>query len=239
MPLDRVLEPEVMDTQIEARDYDNMDHSQVNSQFVADLLEFAGARQLDLGNVLDLGTGTARIPIQLCQTDLQCHITAIDMAAHMLELADKNVNESGLTERIRLERIDAKSMPYEDGSFDSSISNSIVHHIPEPYLCLCELVRVTKQGGIIFVRDLLRPPSDATVNQLVQTYAGVENPHSRRMFDDSLRAALSIDEIRDVVSGFGYGKETVSVTSDRHWTWATRCLNGSSPNRGRGRDGSS
>ena len=36
--LDRVLEPEVMDTEDEARDYDAMDHSQVNRVFVADFL---------------------------------------------------------------------------------------------------------------------------------------------------------------------------------------------------------
>ena len=33
--LPRVLEPEVMDTAEEARDYDAMDHSQVNRVFVA------------------------------------------------------------------------------------------------------------------------------------------------------------------------------------------------------------
>lgn len=220
-----------MDTRAEAHDYDKMDHSLVNSQFVDDLLAFAKSNQLALGDILDLGTGTARIPIKLCQTEQQCHVTAIDMAAHMLELAAKNVNENGLSERIRLERIDAKSMPYDDGSFDSSISNSIVHHIPEPELCLAELIRVTKPGGIIFVRDLLRPQNDAIVQQLVQTYAGTENAHSRQMFEDSLRAALSIDEIQKMVAGFGFDQESVTVTSDRHWTWAASCLDGSHSNR--------
>ncbi len=231
MQLERVLETEVMDTQVEAHDYDNMDHSQVNGQFVADLLEFARSKQLALGNILDLGTGTARIPIQLCQTEPKCHVTAIDMAIHMLELAAANVDSNGLTKRIRLEQVDAKAMPYDDGLFDCSISNSIVHHIPEPDLCLAELIRVTKPGGIIFVRDLLRPRNEAMVNQLVQLYAGAENAHSRQMFDDSLRAALSIDEIREIVAGFGFEKESVSATSDRHWTWAVVRLNGSRSNR--------
>ena len=220
MRLERILEPEVMDTQMEAYDYDSMDHSVVNKQFVDDLLDFAKSNQLALGNILDLGTGTARIPIKLCQTEQQCRVTAIDMAVHMLELAEKNVAESDLTERILLQQIDAKSMPYDDDSFDASISNSIIHHIPEPDLCLGELIRVTKPGGIIFVRDLHRPRDEAMVNQLVQDYAGTENAHSRRMFDDSLRAALSLDEIREMVASFGFGRESVSMTSDRHWTWA-------------------
>jgi len=36
--LNRVLEPEVMDTPEDARDYDAMDHSGVNRVFVADFL---------------------------------------------------------------------------------------------------------------------------------------------------------------------------------------------------------
>ena len=36
--LPRVLEPELMDTAEEARDYDEMDHSAVNRAFVADFL---------------------------------------------------------------------------------------------------------------------------------------------------------------------------------------------------------
>ena len=42
MSLKRVLEPEVMDTIEEARDYDQMDHSAVNQLFVADMLAFIG-----------------------------------------------------------------------------------------------------------------------------------------------------------------------------------------------------
>ncbi|MEZ6069552.1 MAG: hypothetical protein R3C10_04605 [Pirellulales bacterium] len=64
--LDRVLEPEVMDTAAEALAYDRMDHTAVNMAFVDDLIAAAGEAN-DLTNVLDLGTGTALIPIELCR----------------------------------------------------------------------------------------------------------------------------------------------------------------------------
>ena len=146
---------------------------------------------------------------------------AIDMAIHMLELARYNVEAAGLIEQITLAKVDAKAMPYSDGMFDAVVSNSIVHHIPEPVECLKEMVRVTRQdSGIIFVRDLLRPDDDETVRHLVETYAGNENAHSQQMFDDSLRAALSLEEIRELVSHFGFDPHSVQATSDRHWTWA-------------------
>ena len=39
MPLERILEPEVMDSPEEATNYDSMDHREVNRRFVEDLLE--------------------------------------------------------------------------------------------------------------------------------------------------------------------------------------------------------
>ncbi len=216
MTLPRVLEPEVMDTLEKADDYDAMDHSQVNRQFVSDLLATSEIK----GDVLDLGTGTALIPIELCQRVENCRVMAVDLAEHMLDLARYNIEANGLIERIVLDRIDAKKLPYEDDLFDIVMSNSIVHHIPEPLGVLQEAVRVTEPYGLIFVRDLMRPADDATVRQLVETYAGDENEHQQQMFDDSLRAALTLDEIRAFVVHLGFAPETVNATSDRHWTWA-------------------
>lgn len=218
MSLERVLEPEVMDTPEEARDYDAMDHSDVNRKFVDDLLTTGEMT----GEVLDLGTGTAQIPIELCGRHEDCEVLAVDLAINMLELARYNIEAAGLIERIMLEKIDAKELPFDDGRFAAVMSNSIVHHIPDPSFALSEAVRVVQPGGLLFFRDLMRPVDESTVQRLVQTYAGDENDHARQMFDDSLRAALSLDEIRGLVNRLGFADETVQATSDRHWTWAAR-----------------
>src|ERR1051325_11092068 len=65
--MQRVLEPEVMDSLDEAIDYDAMDHAEVNRLFVADFLQAAGRMAAD-AEILDLGTGTAQIPIEMCRT---------------------------------------------------------------------------------------------------------------------------------------------------------------------------
>lgn len=215
MALERVLEPEVMDTYEEARDYDSMDHQAVNKLFVDDLLAVG-----TIGNdILDVGTGTAQIPVELCRQSEDCRIIAIDMAVHMLDLARFNIEVDGFTQRIFLQQIDAKDMLFESEMFDCVMSNSIIHHIPEPLAVLAESIRVTRPGGLLFFRDLLRPESGEEVAHLVSTYAGDENEHQRQMFDDSLRAALSLSEVRAMVSSLGFEAETVQATSDRHWTW--------------------
>ena len=214
--LDRILEPEVMDSLDEAFDYNTMDHSAVNRVFVVDLL----AASPNPGDVLDLGTGTALIPIELCQRETTCRVMAADAAVSMLQLARNNVETAGLTERVQVSQVNAKQLPYADEMFDTVMSNSIVHHIPEPLAVLREAVRVVRPGGLLFFRDLLRPEDQATLTHLVDAYAAGANEHQRQMFADSLHAALTLGEMRELVASLGFPPETVRATSDRHWTWS-------------------
>jgi ubiquinone/menaquinone biosynthesis C-methylase UbiE len=212
----RQLEPEVMDTAEEARDYDAMDHLLVNRAFVGDFLDLWDGR----GTVLDVGTGTAQIPIELCRQHATARVVAVDLAAEMLQVARDNVERLGLDCRVTLERADAKELPFPDGEFAAVISNSIVHHIPEPRKVLAEMVRVLRPGGTLFVRDLLRPPDEAALQALVATHAAGATMHQRKMFADSLRAALTLREVCELVSSLDIDPRAVRQTSDRHWTWS-------------------
>jgi ubiquinone/menaquinone biosynthesis C-methylase UbiE len=251
MPLDRVLETEVMDTAEEALDYDAMDHSAVNRAFVDNLLaaleeQRAEVReQNDLSpltsdlcsltsstpqsairtpqlDILDLGTGTALIPIELCCRYEHCRVMACDAAASMLDQAQYNLAAHNFNERLQLKLVDAKALPFQQTRFDVVMSNSIIHHIPEPLAVLREAVRVTRPGGLLFFRDLLRPDTEEEHQRLVATYAGEASDHQRQMFADSLHAALSLAEIRALIAGLGFQPQSVQQTSDRHWTWIAR-----------------
>ncbi len=232
--LPRVLEPEVMDTPEEARDYDAMDHGAVNTKFCDDLLWFAnhdGRPTLGqrTARVVDFGTGTAQIPIALCRRAAGFAVVAIDLAEHMLDLARRNVARAQLGDRILLEKVDAKGTPYEDGAFGACMSNSIVHHIPEPAQCFAEMWRITAPGGLLFVRDLHRPESSADVDRLVALHGGTPpaDPalvasfeNQRALFRASLCAALTVAEIAALVAPLGIPGSAVTMTSDRHWTIA-------------------
>lgn len=228
--LPRVLEPEVMDTPEEARDYDAMDHSAVNRTFAADFLHLYDTET----PILDIGTGTAQVPIELGR---QCagmdprlweamHFVAVDLADHMLALARRNVERAGLADRIRIEKADAKHLPYPDGQFGAVISNAMLHHIPDPFACLAEMHRVCAISGLLFVRDLLRPDDEPTLRHLVNTYAAAANDHQRRMFADSFHAALTLAEVRELVGRLNYPPDSVQQTSDRHWTFSGSCRGG-------------
>ena len=230
MTLQRKLEPEVMDSAEDASEYNEMDHSEVNQAFVDELLAFLGTNtdfksrldddEEDLIGVLDVGTVTALIPALLCDQHAAFKVIAVDMAVSMLELASYNVHASLRGDRIELVQADAKDLGYESEMFDIVISNSIVHHIHDPKQCVAEMVRVVQPGGAIFVRDLMRPESIETLESIVQTYAGDATEYCQQLFHQSLHAALTLDEMRQLVLDCGWNPDGVQATSDRHWTWA-------------------
>jgi ubiquinone/menaquinone biosynthesis C-methylase UbiE len=214
--LERILEPEVMDTEAEAADYDAMDHTAVNRLFVADFLAVWNRS----GPILDLGTGTAQIPIEFCRQSPRGQIIAVDLAVAMIARAKQNVERAGLTHRIEPVLANARGFDRPASSFSAIISNSIVHHIPEPRTIFAEIARLAAPGATLFIRDLMRPASRAELDALVVTYAAGANDHQRRMFAESLHAALTVAEVRERVAESGYDPQTVTATSDRHWTWA-------------------
>src|SRR4051812_21315661 len=154
----RILEPEIMDSPDDAREYDAMDHSAVNAQFVTDLLTHLNCSPLQ---ILDLGAGTAQIPIGIASRVSCVRITAVDAAESMLTIARANIAAAKLTDRVELILADAKRLPFAGGAFPVVISNSIVHHIADPRAVLAEAIRVTAPGGRLFHRDLARPHDES------------------------------------------------------------------------------
>lgn len=212
--MDRILEPEVMDTWLEATAYDAMDFVSVNTVFA----EEAIALDPDAIKILDAGTGTARIPILMCQRRPQYLITAVDLAQSMLIVGQRNVEEAGLIQRIRLERVDTKRMAYPDLEFDMLISNSLVHHLPEPISFFQEVNRLVRPGGAILIRDLIRPENDVIVNDLVDRIGENYDAHQQQLFRDSLKAALTLAEVQAAIDLVGLSGVKLTQSSELHWS---------------------
>ncbi|MBE9005787.1 class I SAM-dependent methyltransferase [Fortiea sp. LEGE XX443] len=216
----RLLEPEVMDTWEEAIDYDAMDFTEVNTAFAKEAIALCLTEQC---LVLDAGTGTGRIPVLICQMRPQWQFRAIDLAQNMLQIAAQHIQHGGLQQQICLELVDAKQLPYEAEAFDLVVSNSLVHHLPDPLPFFREIKRVTKPNGGIFIRDLLRPVDEMTMNALVANIGNEYNQHQQKLFRDSLHAALTLDEVNQLVTSVGLVGVKVYQSSDRHWTAERSC----------------
>lgn len=215
--MERILEPEAMDTAEEADGYDAMDHTGANTAFMQRLFEL-GAK----GRMLDLGTGPAHLPILICERRPEAHVLGLDLAHHMLRVAQRNVEASGFGERIELRHGDAKDVGLESGSFDAVYSNTILHHIPDPRPFLTEAARLVKPGGALLIRDLFRPDDLETLEALVETHASGEDEYQRGLFGASLNAAFTPDELRAIADECGLQHAEIVVDTDRHMSLQVR-----------------
>jgi ubiquinone/menaquinone biosynthesis C-methylase UbiE len=212
----RVLEPEVMDTVEDAQEYDAMDFVEPNTRFAVDALALLGA--VSRPEILDVGTGTARIPILMVQRRPDLSILGIDLAREMLRVGEANVAAAGLQRQISLELTDAKRLALASDRFDMVTCNSTIHHLPDPLLGFREIERVTKPGGAIIIRDLVRPKAPEDAWAIVERVAAGESPHQKQLFFDSLCASLTLDDVRGALERVGLEELSVRMVSDRHWT---------------------
>lgn len=216
MPLPRMLEPEIMSTAEEAGEYDAMDFSATDRLFAERAAEMArGARW-----IFDLGSGNAKIPLAVgALVAATARICAIEMSAEMLAAGVRNRSRAGAAaHRLLFLRADAKRLPLPDACADLVTSNSLVHHIPDPRAVFREMARIVRPGGGILIRDLIRPESEAELAQLVDTHTAGSSPLQRRLFSDSLRAALTLSEVRGLLGECGLGGVSVTRITDRHWS---------------------
>jgi len=208
-----------MDSWAEAEEYDSMDHTIVNQRFAQDLL-VNGPTGTDF---LDLGTGTALIPIEVCRLlPRSARVMASDASQAMLELARYRIEVAGLNDRIQLLYGDCKSLPFANDFFDAVFSNTLVHHVPQPADILREAWRVLRPNGLLFIRDLLRPCDTVELERLVELHTANQSESGRQLLRQSLHASLTIHEIQSITHEVGISNAAISQTSDRHWTMIAR-----------------
>lgn len=219
-PLARAPEPELMDLPVEALAYAQADFSTVNEAFVERLRELA--RGLEDATLLDLGTGPGDIALRIARREPTWRITAIDGAPTMLGLARSAASAAGLAGRIRFQLADAKRLPFDNGAFGIVCSNSLLHHVADPGSLWREARRVIKPAGLLFLRDLMRPNSEAAARAIVEWYASSESELLQAEFLRSLLAAYSPQEVRSQLDEAGLGYLEVRSVSDRHLdVWGT------------------
>ena len=108
--------------------------------------------------ILDVGTGTANVPIRIIRKHPSAVIVAMDLSLNMLERARQNIADEKLQGCILLVTGDAENFPFKDDSFDLVYCHSMFHHLVNPLITAQGIIRVAKQGCCFIIRDLRRPP---------------------------------------------------------------------------------
>ena len=212
--MDRICEPELMDDPKQAEAYARADFEAENQAFVDRFKEYFP--EFAQGTVLDLGCGPGDIPIRFAKRYPVCQVIGIDASAPMIQLGEQAVKEAGSSDRITL-----RCERYEEVAgariADAVISNSLLHHLPNPLQFWQKIRQLVRPGAPVLVMDLLRPDSPEAAQAIVDQYAANEPDILRRDFYNSLLAAFTEDEIGSQLARMNLTRLLIDIPDDRHW----------------------
>ena len=212
--MQRTLEPEeIMDKEENVLAYAKADFSSVNQKFVDALIK----KYPNIKIVLDLGCGPGDIPVRLAKALPNVHITAIDASKKMIASAKASVTKARLNNHITLVRAYLPGLPFKSKTFDAIISNSILHHLPNPLALWEEIKLLGKNEAAIFITDLVRPNSKEKAREMVECYTANEHPVLKEDFYNSLLAAFTLDEVKAQLIKANLPNLNAEIISDRHW----------------------
>ena len=212
--MNRILEPELMEDEAQVLAYAAADFEEVNQGFLDRFREYFP--EFTEGHILDLGCGPGDIPVRFARALPSCRITGVDASEPMIGLAGVVVKQAGLADRItfRCERFQGVSLIEP---VDAVVSNSLLHHVPNPLHFWYRLRQLVKPGSPVLVMDLLRPDSPEEAQAIVDRNAAKEPEILRRDFYNSLLAAFTEDEVAAQLAEMNLSRLIVDVVDDRHW----------------------
>jgi arsenite methyltransferase len=126
--------------------------------------------------VLDVGCGRGLFLIGAAKRLTAGRATGVDiwqaedLSGNSPERARENARVEGVSDKVKIDTADARTLPFPDSSFDVAVSSLALHNIPDAAgrdKALEEIVRVLKPGGQIAILDIFHTPAYAkTLRQM-------------------------------------------------------------------------
>lgn len=188
---------------------------------VAQFTRHRGKRMLEVG----VGAGTDHL--QWARAGCDCY--GVDLTDAGIETTRDRLACYGL--QSRLQRVDAETLPFDDGFFDLVYSWGVIHHSAEPGKIVAEIARVLSPGGTFI--GMLYGRHSATAFLLWLRHALVKGRPWRTPSDVIWHHVESIGtkayterELHDLFSAFNHLDTTpILALSDRARLprWITQC----------------
>ena len=123
------------------------------------------------GKILDVGCGCGTLDNTIAMLLPEFEITGIDLSDYLLDYARKEVETKNLKSKITFLKGDVYKIPVEENEFDIILNINMVHWVNEPIKMLDEIERVTKPGGIIFIKDLKKSFMSIVEKEIKNAYS--------------------------------------------------------------------
>jgi ubiquinone/menaquinone biosynthesis C-methylase UbiE len=195
LTLPRVPEPEVMESAEEAAVYASAAAQRYLDAIDNTLIDQIARLQFVGGRLLDVGCGPGNIALKIARRWPEAQVIGLDYSSSMIRAARAAAQAQSLAQRARFLAGDAKKLPFAGATFDFVLSNSVLHHLPDPLPFFNEMARVVKRGGVVLLRDLRRP-GRLVYPWHVRWYGRHYTGLMKKLYTDSVRAAYTGEELR-------------------------------------------
>ncbi len=162
--------------------------------------------QCELGptsEVLDVGCGPGVTACMIAQ-EYGSSVMGFDLSEVMIAAANDKAKQLNLTDKVTFRVADVFEMPFEDGSFDVALAESVFTPLPgDKGQALAEMVRVIRAGGRIAINEsTFDPATPADIVALFEqhpAFHGYFTPQSLRgLFEDAGLQVIYMQETRQV-----------------------------------------
>lgn len=209
-------EPELMDSEEQTLAYATADFNESNELFTRKFLaRFAGLQER--GKMADLGCGPGDITIRMATAYPGWTVTGLDAGENMLKRADERLQGEAVKSRVQFRLSHLPDPSLQRNSWDALISNSLLHHLPDPQVLWSSVARLGGPGAAVQVMDLMRPEDESHARKLVDLYAADAPGILREDFYNSLLAAYTPAEVGGQLTKAGLDHLEIETASDRHW----------------------
>lgn len=96
--------------------------------------------------ILDIGAGTGNLSLKFLKIGYK--VTALDVSLKSLKLLRKLSNYN---KQLNLSLVKSHNLPFDSNSFDIVCIYSVLHHIPDYFHTIKEMIRVAKPGKLIYI----------------------------------------------------------------------------------------
>lgn len=124
-------------------------------------------------NVLEVGCGRGGFTRKLARQGAR--VTGCDFSWAALGATRSKLASAGAEGQARLAQADAQHLPFASERFDVVVSCETIEHVPGVQAALCEMYRVARPGGSLF----LTTPNYMNFMGLYELYARVRHPQKK------------------------------------------------------------
>ena len=138
--------------------------------------------------VADVGGGTGFMAAGLAH--LVQHVHVLDGSAEMLEQAQKNLSAFN---NVDFKQADGLALPLREASVDAAFANMYLHHCPDPFAAIQEMVSILRPGGRLVITDLDLHNHAWLKSEMADLWMGFDREQIRAWFEQAGLVNIVID----------------------------------------------